>query len=155
MVSHRVTTPFYRSLNWHWLETLYPGEHQNRWQMDVPPQNGIAIGYATHYQLCVAQNSTGGAHLRCWSMFPLTRVLLFVYRFFEPRPIGGRLSTTARAFQQHLKAGAHHHRVSQSVGMFLRPQQTLSPQNQSTDLALGPRANGLEGNPTGVTGSQI
>ena len=27
-----------------------PGEHQ-RWQMDVPPQNGIAIGCATHGQM--------------------------------------------------------------------------------------------------------
>ena len=25
-----------------------PGEHQNRWQMHVPPQNGIAIGDAMH-----------------------------------------------------------------------------------------------------------
>ena len=31
---------------WLWVKTLYPGEHQNRWQMDVhPPKNG-AIAYA-------------------------------------------------------------------------------------------------------------
>ena len=36
-----------------WVKTQEtPGEHQNRWQVDVhPPQSGIAIGYATHGHL--------------------------------------------------------------------------------------------------------
>ena len=36
----------------------------------------------------VAQNSTGGANRRCWSMFPLTRASHFGIPVFEPKPYG-------------------------------------------------------------------
>ena len=43
--------PQRKSATWLWVKPCTPGEHQNRWQMDVhPPQNG-ATGYATHGHL--------------------------------------------------------------------------------------------------------